>query len=668
MGNCARTHICDNNFHRRDHTEQENKVPQCNRSISECDHFKDLFVLMNSYMDGAACQWKLINIANVVNNHLHLLQEHDDDFEFIHSKINLTNCNVLKCDVFMRAHRNRNRNELNQNVYHTNDVNTILKAQILDKIHCHYAHSFDIGHSVNVKTEIDLEDDHEITTLMNVLREKHQTYRQIQHKLGKSTQSKFITTITNTNDNDTELNEYSFGVQFVYDDFGVSRQNVHNKYKSFKVELTRNEKARLSLIQFRVELKKAKTYFNSWYYRRILINKNLQNYEDYQAQLFDITAEHILSVLVYCNFDYLQREFSKTYRPLDQVNKSMINLRQPEESAMQSHSEFYFLGKYLKEAVHGLGEEISSGKVRRFYHGIHETLTFPLHEYNCIKAPLSTSSSMPVAIRFTENQGLMVELAYNSGFTFQLSVSWCSDFPSEREHLFIQNQGGLKFINIINVQTGYGFKLILGAINLLNSVYYFMGSWDYMDEKSDDSNGKILAKLMRHEAKIAKFTGLDVYAEQLFHRCCMSIELFQYDWIEMKNNFNGIHQVLKSDKFDGINIGVLNALHPKLKHIVVYNISINRNTYMLLLDDIWTHFKQKKDSQIHEIELDVRSLGKCDVAKFEAKFSKIGFYIGREFHESIFGWEIDFIVIRNTFHIPTLVTDINGYGQIIKYA
>ena len=57
--------------------------------------------------------------------------------------------------------------------------------------------------------------------------------------------------------------------------------------------------------------------------------------------------------MIYCNYDVLQYEFSKTYR-----------------ESISKHNNFYHLGKYLKMAVRRFGTVINEGAVKTFYHGV----------------------------------------------------------------------------------------------------------------------------------------------------------------------------------------------------------------------------------------------------------------------------------------------------------
>eukprot|EP01084_Bolivina_argentea_P040063 74032_1 len=140
-----------------------------------------------------------------------------------------------------------------------------------------------------------------------------------------------------------------------------------------------------------------------------------------KVQIFTYTTP-TLSLMGYSNYTELQYKFSKTYR-----------------SNPQNHREFYHLGKYLKMSVKEFGTPIHKGTVKSFYHGIGEKLVLP----SCIGVdgvliycPLSTSSSLHVAINFTnENAGLVVEFGtcFDAYSAKCFSVSWLSDYASEQE-------------------------------------------------------------------------------------------------------------------------------------------------------------------------------------------------------------------------------------------
>ena len=65
---------------------------------------------------------------------------HDHEFEQIFNSFQQS-CPLTKCMIFRRNNRRRE-----------NDKNNInYKQQILDKIHCYFKHSYDIGHHIGNK-------------------------------------------------------------------------------------------------------------------------------------------------------------------------------------------------------------------------------------------------------------------------------------------------------------------------------------------------------------------------------------------------------------------------------------------------------------------------------------------------------------------------------------
>eukprot|EP01083_Nonionella_stella_P200798 735035_1 len=102
-------------------------------------------------------------------------------------------------------------------------------------------------------------------------------------------------------------NEYVFGCPFDYDYDEKNPENYNNnstiyftpKYRDQKEELTQNDICQITIDQYKHELSKADILFNTHCRKKhyTLISK-----------------QHLFSLMCYCNFDFLQFEFSKTYR------------------------------------------------------------------------------------------------------------------------------------------------------------------------------------------------------------------------------------------------------------------------------------------------------------------------------------------------------------------
>eukprot|EP01083_Nonionella_stella_P008484 24492_1 len=594
------------------------RILHCNGSISECDHFKALLIVMNDYEETNHSYLELIDIDDVINNYIHLIHQHDDDesFDYIHNKLNAPTCDILQCHLFMRNHRNRNKTNLS-NLYHSNDEHIIIRKQILDKIHCHFTHSFDIGHRLRTKDKIN---ENDINSLIKSLKNKHVMYTQISRKLDESTNSKFVTTLQHKNDNDI-LNEYDFGIDFFYDDEWWS--NVKNKYKSFKEELLCNKT--MSASHFNWELKKAEKHHNSRYCQKVLINKvQRKNEENNPEGHVDITVEHILSAMIYCNYDVLQEAFTKTYR--------RIYSNESKESMWKRHEEFYFLGKFLKQTVRRIGTKIHRGNITKFYHGVGETLLFSLKRINKILSPLSTSSSKAVGIHFASS-GILVEFGDQEGSAFNMhfNVSWCSDFTNEHEYLFVQSAVGLKLVNIINVNTCFECRIYLEAMNLLNSM-------DVFSENYNAPKAEIAVKLIKHETKMEEWDSLNVYVQNMFHVYCSKKTFLGWSWKELES-YVQIYDIFKSDKYDGIDIGFVNRLYPHLEEINIFDM----NLCILLLESVWNHLHAEMTClQTIEIHVPKQNEGisiNDAVEIYAEKFSLIGFCIEIGDGKSILIWE-----------------------------
>eukprot|EP01084_Bolivina_argentea_P122627 217273_1 len=78
-----------------------------------------------------------IDIYKALDDFLYLSNFHDDKFDEIYKKLR-GECYFKECKIFKRINRDRGR-------YYKSKFNTA-EYQILDKIHCYYAHSYDMSY------------------------------------------------------------------------------------------------------------------------------------------------------------------------------------------------------------------------------------------------------------------------------------------------------------------------------------------------------------------------------------------------------------------------------------------------------------------------------------------------------------------------------------------
>eukprot|EP01084_Bolivina_argentea_P071629 130175_1 len=270
--------------------------------LHNCLFFKRFLQVMNMHSNKHTDD---INIKNALDDYLHLLHEHDNDEDFEVIVNTLQCCNIRQCSGFKRNGRDRSKND-------ANEENANMALEILDKIHCYFMHSYDVGYRLTVdeKTKISIDKyesktkdlDFTDMTLLNMKQLLSQKQNMLQDVIAPLNSRKKIM--------------FHFGIPFFYgDEYNQSKtwrdhnydidfvkenfKRISPKYASLKEELTGNTLAVLTIEQFNNEYGKALLHFDSEFCKRSFPS---------------IPFEYILSLMVYCNYTHLQYEFSKTYR------------------------------------------------------------------------------------------------------------------------------------------------------------------------------------------------------------------------------------------------------------------------------------------------------------------------------------------------------------------
>eukprot|EP01084_Bolivina_argentea_P227633 384453_1 len=200
--------------------KNETKENICDTFVGRLQRLKDAMKINVTEQDNG------VNI--LLNDYLFLLQNHNtnNDIEFIYNELGGI-CNSKQCKTFRRHYRN------------VNNVNW--RQQIIDKIHCFYRHTFDIGYMLNTEQRYKLQQEQSI--------DKHVNYKIIDMINNQRTASGRVMDKYIFQKQNSMYNMYSFGTQFkygydeedkykIYDDIKEWTDsnciNVLPKYKSFK--------------------------------------------------------------------------------------------------------------------------------------------------------------------------------------------------------------------------------------------------------------------------------------------------------------------------------------------------------------------------------------------------------------------------------------------------
>eukprot|EP01084_Bolivina_argentea_P142826 250879_1 len=285
--------------------------------LSECQQLKRLKVILNEFDRNTVMNIDDVDIQQILDDFFYLFQYHDTDneFEYIFDVLG-GYCNIDNCITLQR----QNNGVVNNLGIDSNTSD----HQILDKIHWFYRHTFDIGYRLTAKERIMLDDfaDRKMNDDLPECEEYIRNKRTIKLNSILSAKQTPSKKLKKYNRLTQEFKKYSLGVLFRY---GYDGENICDesaikvtlKYQSLKEELTSNNIAIINTIQFVKEYRKSQRYLQTAYRR--------QHYSN-------MSGEYILSLMIYCNFDQLQYEFSKTYR---------------DTFSAVRHNEFYHLGKNL---------------------------------------------------------------------------------------------------------------------------------------------------------------------------------------------------------------------------------------------------------------------------------------------------------------------------------
>eukprot|EP01083_Nonionella_stella_P280936 955914_1 len=405
--------FCDNKYHGSNKICIEN-MPYCGcacgEEVSKCPCLPRLEQTLSTYHANDFNIGALDTVSTLDDFH-HLLLVHDDEFECVFNTLGgYCNSNdITRCKMYRRNFRAR------ENANHTQKTYPA-EMQILDKIHCYYRHTFDIGGRWTADEARLLESDHdqkvtndEFEPKSRFINTKMQIMKQILSQKTKTIRNEGsrynVSRLSNAAD---PFTLYGFGEDFKYAydyeenfDGGEPEHlvNVTHAYHSLKEEMTNNPIAILTMSQFIGEYKKAMIHLHGHHAKRhgFRVDEDETKAKNYGA----VTVEYVLSLMIYCNMDKLQYEFSKTYRE------------------HQRHRYFYHLGMNLKKVINWFGIPMHDKIIKSFYHGIDRKMTFPTfvgdHSMGVlINCPLSTSSSFAVAQHFARSDGLIFEFECDS--------------------------------------------------------------------------------------------------------------------------------------------------------------------------------------------------------------------------------------------------------------
>eukprot|EP01084_Bolivina_argentea_P050788 93400_1 len=632
-------------------------------------------------------------ITSLVDDFHHLLFNHEHQFEDIHNQLQLQfqllqesvhqeTCPLAKCTI-VRRHYSKKLEQLSAN---TNDniMPEIVQRQILDKIHCYYLHSFDIGYRFRAR---DILEDEQKSD-QNVFINHSNAGKNIAFDRIKSGKDRFITDIH-------EL-VYDHGIRFFYwayykdkiemDDvswrrgdelhvdkglrvankgYSVKECYIEKKYSNLKDEFLNNPICALSSVGFASLRQQAGIHLKSIYVKSMKsVGKDPYEIEHDAA----VTAQHLIAMIAYCNQDELQAKFSETFRRRE--NESFYSMK-------MRHRNYTNFGRLLRELIECFGQtgvgDKEVGSIQLF-HGVSAQTQF-MSVMARMKGPVSATHSYAIAVKFAGNGGLILQFTLSNkwiipqkgdeyGFVSYhshdnrcafLDCHWLSAYPAEQERFFIGGYGYFYFENIITAPSGNNYLHYIEAMRLISET--LQASQKYLVRSQFGKiTTQIAFRLLSHELhkhfpndkNHYPFKSIPPYIDRLFHNFCKNagaLSFYHFSTTyddESKFDFAKMKSIFQSIFFydnDLMKWQILAKLFPSLTQIWIEQncngdgicdtnsqINHNPNLEMIQKAEFWTllsTFLEQRNKPVIVISLNNVPPKQCEII-FEQKESAYG--------------------------------------------
>eukprot|EP01084_Bolivina_argentea_P000941 1724_1 len=215
-------------------------------------------------------------------------------------------------------------------------------------------------------------------------------------------------------------------------------------YQNLRNEITENMQHFIEIGNFKKELQQTKLILHpesTSAMTSLKASKTDEKYGIYKNE--KIRIEHVVSILLYCNYSALCKTFRESFRKL--------NCDDTKDIIIQRHIDnFYWFGRFLVTAIEFWGD--TPKKKQKFYHGT--SCQFLFDQLSAVyETPTSTTCDFKVAQQFIGDgeTGIVLHLApkfkTDCNMSKWMNVSTVSDFPNEKERLF----AGMTILSIINI-------------------------------------------------------------------------------------------------------------------------------------------------------------------------------------------------------------------------
>eukprot|EP01084_Bolivina_argentea_P028639 53200_1 len=253
-----------------------------------------------------------------------------------------------------------------------------------------------------------------------------------------------------------------------------------------------------------------------------------------------ITLQHIYAIKLYTDFTALNWRFCEAFR----LKKLTTNAYERIQSLKKRNKMFAVWAKLLIECVQCYGKLGSPNK--KYYRGVSQQFMFRkfLARYY---VPLSTTKNFQVAVGFTQETGMVMELKKYNNYVSSFACSMLSDFDNEKETLFFGEGTILRINSLYMYDSGWqNFKHYVDAIEQILNIVNGSISWSQTNNMKHVI-GSILPKLYNN------CTPLPQYIESLlkYHLQHLPYQI-EYDFSELAHSHQWVKDIFVKNNEENI--------------------------------------------------------------------------------------------------------------------
>ena len=538
----------------------------------------------------------------------------DSDRLFIQNK---DKCAVSSCSSLKRNYRNRSvlstdnlqRTALYFGLKHETEIIVIQHLDILHNALYHIIHcglrAEPMDNALNAKR-----------TKQNRKR-RRTAFDQIRGFGVQQKQNKFVSYFGETKENDDEKGDgvheygvYAAGIRYYYHDryrnihvmgeripgtpypdygnhgYKISDWFIIPKHSDLKQEILKNDSFSFSVQQWDSTALKAEYKWKEY-------NRSINRADELWHEAYGFTKDsiigiqHILCLILYTDFDFLNTKLSETYRKRSSSES--------DQELKTRHSHFAHFGKFLKECVEVFGRGIYASNHKEFYHGINRKMLFNAF-YSKFSAPTSTSLFKEVAVNFA-GEGIVITIQNSKDLLNHFNCISFSAFPGEAEMLFISGLNPLPVIGLTDLSLSAVHDDHIRAIKILQTCLEGNASSDQLTESLYGTLTELLSIKLSSDsnpnepdnASIPPYVA-DIFGHllQSLPRITIDIGLFKVDIAGNYGNgiirygYNKLSALFMDASSEWIKLEIFNKLVPDIKHIHIKCIDIKTANYKYL--------------------------------------------------------------------------------------